>query len=511
MENNQRSHGYFCQFPVCNRILSTEVSSDFSLPDYKSEMRKLLSTKVKLMPPKKYVGNGAATVEGELIYKILYVGADGSPYCATLSDKYRFDADLDFNEHSLNSDEVFFDCFCECESVSTHVLGPRKINLKSKLSCKVLALSPAIYSPELVGEHDGATVENRVLECSSILLKSCESEPISLSDLISIDPQIDNIRIIETSTRVMVSECAPSTNALHVRGEVYAKILYCNDAQSDEALCFFRKLPFSTSIPCEGVGNSFECCAYGTVTDESFRIEENGISIELLLTLCAELYKNVPTPYVYDAFSTERVCENESAEVEYLSFVKALCGNLTQSESFSLSELKIDPDAKIIDADAKAHVDSMSIEKGKALLLGECHYHLLLCNDGEYWSCDVSAPLRYEMDMRAISSEISPELLCAKPEVLSVRSRCDGERIFLDCELNFCISILAKSKIKALKKVTFGEKLQKAKGKMTLCYPHTNASLWDIAKQYGEPLEKLRMQNSIGEDHDISKKKFLVI
>ena len=55
------------------------------------------------------------------------------------------------------------------------------------------------------------------------------------------------------------------------------------------------------------------------------------------------------------------------------------------------------------------------------------------------------------------------------------------------------------------------EKLSKPSGEMTLCYPEKNDSLWSVAKQYGERTDKIRNQNSISENNDISKKKFLVI
>ena len=94
MDNSQNNIGLFLQMPVCDGVFHSEISSDFTLPDYKSEIRKLLSTKVKILPPRQYIGNKNANAEGEIIYKILYVSTDGLLYSATLSDKYSFNMEL---------------------------------------------------------------------------------------------------------------------------------------------------------------------------------------------------------------------------------------------------------------------------------------------------------------------------------------------------------------------------------------------------------------------------------
>jgi hypothetical protein len=71
--------------------------------------------------------------------------------------------------------------------------------------------------------------------------------------------------------------------------------------------------------------------------------------------------------------------------------------------------------------------------------------------------------------------------------------------------------MIEKYQINLLHTVNLGELLQKSNGELTLCYPHNAASLWSIAKQYGEPMETIRAKNSVSETNDISKKKFLII
>lgn len=511
MDNSHNNTGLFPQMPICEEVLHAEVGNDFTLPDYKSEIRKLLSTKVKLMAPQKYIGNNGANLEGQLVYKILYIGADGSLYCATLNDKYRFDATFDYGAHSLNPDDVMLECFCECESVNTRVLGPRKLNVKSRLSCRFLALSPALYTPTHTGAHDKSSIENLIMEAPSLVVKNCESESITLTEFISTDQQIDTVRIIDSISNVMISECSPAVDKINVRGEVFLKLIYCNDAQSEDALTMIRRLPFSSSILCEGVTNSHECCAHGVISEEDIRMDDNGINIELTLTLYAHAQKNEAVSYVYDAFSTESSVENSTEEITLNKALKALNGNLSLNETFSLSEMRIDPNAKVIDIEAKAHLHSFNVENGKVVLLGECYYQVVFCLNGEYSAYEFTSPLRYELDLRTALSEYDLKLLYTIANVISSHARSDGERLFIDCEVNFCLSLYAKHKIVLLKEMTLGEKLLKSTGEMTLCYPSKNSSLWSVAKQYGIPVQKLRDKNGLSENDGIFKRKYLVI
>lgn len=511
MDNSQNNIGLFLQMPVCDGVFHSEISSDFTLPDYKSEIRKLLSTKVKILPPRQYIGNKSANTEGEIIYKILYVSTDGLLYSATLSDKYSFNMEFDFDSNSINTDDITLNCYCECESVSTRVGGPRRLSIKSKLACHALALSPSMYTPEIIGAYDKSSIERMIVDAPSLLTKCCESEPITLTDTIATDPQVDNIRIIDSSASVLISECSASADKINVRGDVYLKLFYCNDAQNDEGLVINRKIPFSTSIFCDGISNIFEACANAVITDEDIRIDDNGISIELSLKISALAQRNHATPYIQDAYSTKRACSNESMNLEILKSVKAFNGNLTHSESFSLGDIRIDPNARIIDCDVKARINSVVLENGKTALLGSCQYQILTYLNGEYSICEASSPMRYECDIRTPSSTNDIRLLFSAPSIISARARNDGEHLFVDCELSFGASLIEKYQINLLHTVNLGELLQKSNGELTLCYPHNAASLWSIAKQYGEPMDTIRSKNSVSETNDISKKKFLII
>ena len=65
MENNEGMFGAQARrvtMPVCDRVSATEISNDYTLPDYQSEIRRVLYVGTSVLPPAKYVSTGGAEI-----------------------------------------------------------------------------------------------------------------------------------------------------------------------------------------------------------------------------------------------------------------------------------------------------------------------------------------------------------------------------------------------------------------------------------------------------------------
>ena len=510
MDISQNNIGYFPQMLICDKHSSVELNSDFTLPDYQPEIRRLLSSRAIILPQSEFIGNGNAEIQGEISYKITYLGADGGVYCATLSDKYGFSSTFDFNSHSVNNDEVTLIPSCKVESLSARVLGPRKLNIKTKLDCRVFGFSPSLYSPNLVGAHSKATIENRVFETNCINIKRGENKSLILNDFLSFDVPSDNVRIIDCNSNVIFNECTSSNDKISVKGDAVLKILYCNDAESSHPLSIHKKIPFSCEILCVGVNSLFECSAHGVCFDERFDFTENGVGVEVTLSLSTLAQRNEAVKYVADAYSTEKVCENSNSTLSILNSVRCCSCNLTQNDVFSLEDAKLSRDIKIIDINGKSNINEFTHENGKFFFKGTNDYQILYAVDGEYSSATISSPIKYSLDERTPLDSQSFKWR-AESNVSSVRARHDGERLFVDCELNISLILDCESKIELLDEMMFGEYLKKPVGDISLCYPEKDATVWSVAKRYGEPQKSIRLKNSIPENEEQIKKRYLVV
>ena len=511
MNSSQNELGYFPQMPVCDKHLSSELNSDFTLPDYKCEIRRLLSVVASVVPPAQYISNASAQFDGDILYKILYLGADGELYSINLNDKYAFKIPLEFGFYAINPSDLTFVTDIKSENVSAKVLGPRKLNLKAKLSIHALGLSPELHAPNLVGSHNSACIENLVRKTQCASIKLGESEQENVSDFISLDASSENVRVIDCYSSVVINECTPQTSQINARGEVILKVLYYNDSQNALPQCATRKIPFSKSIECDGVNSSYECSCFGISKDEQIDVQESGIALSVAVTLYARAQKNDEVSYIADAYSTEKETELAYSEIKIPRAIKCSNGNLTQNEVFSVDEIGISRDAKIVDTSAIARADESGIKEGRIIIKGRCDYQIAYCLDGEYASKTLSAPFKYEIDCKCAPDLTSPFNLFVNTNVNSAKARYDAERLFVDCELGFDVFVLCEDEAPLLSEMIFGQTRQNHKNELLICYPDRDATLWSIAKQYGEPVSAIKKRNSIPENDGTIKRRFLVI
>lgn len=504
--------GYIPQMPICEKSSSVEVNSDFSLPDYQPEIRRLLSTRVNVLPPSEYIGNDSAEFSGEIIYRILYIGSDGALYSASLSDNYTFSAPLEYTSKNTSPDEISVATSSRPESVLTRVLAPRKLNIRCKLRSDIEVLSPALCSPRISGNVSEESIQNLVASCPARQIKKIASEPISLSDFISLESPTESARIVDCVSNVFITECSSSQEKINCKGEVWLKILYCNESESDQPLVISRKVPFSCALDNNDIDNSFECRSNAFVSEEKFEIEENGINCEFFVTVYAEAQKNDSVSYIKDSYSTERTCESTYQSITVPTAIKCMNGNLTQSETLKLSDIKLSPDAKIIDINGTASANELVIDSGKMILKGECAYLAVYCMNDEYSTLEFTLPFKYEMDSRSIATalDIKPSWN-ANISVVSSRARCDDEKLFLDSELALSLRMGGSKTVEMLSEISFGEEIEKHKSEIVVCYPEKSDTLWSIAKHYAEKSDKIRLQNAISETDQALKKKYLII
>ena len=111
------------------RNFGSEVSGDFTLPDYYAEIRRILCVTPTVLPPSKYVGDSTAEFNGVVDYVVTYVGGDGEMYSIPLSSDYSFTVPLDKSACDTIPESISSLCTIGVESVNTRVSAPRRLPL----------------------------------------------------------------------------------------------------------------------------------------------------------------------------------------------------------------------------------------------------------------------------------------------------------------------------------------------------------------------------------------------
>ncbi len=479
---------------VCDKTVFTELSGDFTLPDYQPEIKRLLRVSASVLPPSKYVGNHGASLAGNLDYYVLYTGSDNALYCAPLSAEYKVEIPLDradeLGDGYLQNLSAVADSVPDM--ISGRVTAPRKISIKCRLMSRVQIFGELPLENGF-DESDGSL---QMLYGKSDALKRCSGigETVKVTDEMICDSRDGEIRVISAEGRVLITEASHSVGNVFCRGDLYLKLLLCREG-GDLPYVAVRKIPISGNVSVEGAKDGADANARGSVSELSITVEEGRIGIEAGVLLEVETCHREEIGYVKDVYSVSRAAANSYKDVPVLSLGESFGGNFTLSDSLTLDEVGIAPGARIIDVCGVAKTEDGVSDGERCQVTGKVRFSLLCEKDGEYSVSEAELPFTYRTAVKGGFDKVS-----SSAEVISARARVDGERLGIDAEIGIIGVAYSIENKKMLSEVAFGDACHKGRGEFVVCYPAFDDSAWSVAKRYGVELAKFQDANGLDRD-----------
>ena len=490
------------RMPICDRVINTEISNDYTLPDYQQEIRRILHVGATVTQPSKYVSAAGAEFSGIIDYDLIYVGTDGQLYTTPLSAEYSLNVPID-NDSRFDFNEGITSC-CElvCENITTRLSGARKLNVKCRMRSHVKAFAAMILDEKINGVYNAANIQTLTVNQPNLVVLRSTSECIRISEEIVND--MHNSRVIGACGKVFVSDTAPDGDAVNVKGEIYLKLLSSDEAKN-EITQTLRRVPFIAKVDFDEKLTACSCCASGKVSDISVEVEDQRIICDIGLVLDVQAQKNEYFSYVKDLYSTENETENLYRDYKIPAYGRCFNGNFSVNERLSKENISMPENANVVDVYASAIADSFNCTDGKGIISVQVKYTLILCNDGEYSSIDIVLPTKYEFECPEEKiSTFDTEL-----EVFSCKIRQDSECISIDSEIGICAKGFGVEEIIALNESTVKDCINKNKNVITVCYPAEDDSLWTIAKRYHIPRERIDALNDT--DGALNGRSFVIV
>lgn len=491
------------QVSLCDRVVTSDIGGDFSLPDYQPEIRRLLRIGASATPPARYAGGSGMELSGAVDYFVLYMGNDDRIYCAPLSAEYRMQAPFDGDAGETASEP--FVCVCDvcAEGAAGRVTAPRRLNIRCHVRAHVRVYGERSLScPDENGLVPDSVerLESRAQVCRVFCGMS---DPTALQDDMILPPDAD-VRVVCAEGQVMVTEAVAGSDTVTCRGEVTLRLLLAPLGTPTDAepapppvpTTALRRVPFTVTLDMPGVTPDCTACAHGACTELSVQAEEGHIHTDLGIVLEATAQRNETVCYTGDLFSTRASGECRFADCAAGRALHTVQGNFTLSDSLPLSEAGIDPAAQAVDILASAQPEAVSCDRGRCVLSGTCRFQLLLCRAGEWSTAEVVRPFRYECDL-PVGADAEQPAFDGVVTVVNGRARMDGERIGLDAELAVSLRLTVPQPLRTLAGVTFGADVPRRRGEYVICFPAPADTLWSVAKRYHASLTALAAANDL--------------
>ena len=478
---------------VCDKKESTELSEEFTLPDYQPEINKLLKIDAVLTPPVQYIGAGTVELSGSICYDVLYCGEDGQLYSSRVTSDYSMNTDVKDVEGADMSTGVSVCARVYPENVTGRVTAPRKISMRTRLGADVKVYANARCEERIIGLDDASTLRRLLCRVGYADVMSVCDEAVTLGDEIIIDQREGDVRVISANGKVFVSEATATDDGVICRGELMMGILLCRDGENKFEF-ISRKLPFTHEISSMSITRDSECCAWGDCQTVNVSVQDGRLGCEAIIALYAQAQTKKQLIYPRDIYST---AADASVEYEHKTLtcpIRAANGNFTQSGVFETESNALPSGATVICVDGSADILDITAEGRRCVITGEVKYDLLYSDGDELGRAQLTSPLRYEADM---PSESEGAEFDAVLTVISCRARMDGERVSLDSEIAVAWRACKPVKIKMPCEARFSPAPAARRGELVVCYPADSDTLWSVARRYRADAARICENNSL--------------
>lgn len=474
---------------IFDKVLSGDFTTEVSMPDYEAEVRRLLHVSATLTDPLWYADGGRIGMNGEILYRILYSGSDGELYETEARESY------DIAE-AYKGDRPVGTVFCEVypESIISRVIAPRKLSIKCRIRGVMKAFSENDIYENLSYIENPASIERLTDEIEYVRLMPSTVGEFTVEEAFPLSTA-DDARIISSRAAIYCDGVESGNGEVTVKGNAHVTVLI---EDGDGAVSTMEeRIPIREFIEADGVTPSTRCACRLSVSDCTARMENGEMLIEISATAKLFPAEYATARYTKDLYSTEYESAVTKKTYAHTKDDLVFMGSLT--ESFKENDTSLDG-AKILDVIPYASVKGVTVEDGRAYLLGDVTLSIIYEKDGEEASRDLKWQFKYEIPNReGIKFSASPALLYSSACVTSPKAKLEGGSALFGCELHLSGRLCSSSSFEAVDSGTFGKEFTKEDG-ITVCFKDPSASLWETAKANHVKESALLFKNGNSED-----------
>ena len=491
--------------------VTNEISEEFELPDYVSEVRKVLSVKSDALPEGRFLSDkGSATYleySGTVTYLIIYVDDEGEICSAPLSSSYELSTQL-----NSNPETVFVET--TVDSTNLRVTAPRRLTLKSRLKSRILSFDNALIEEKITPK---SIADEMFLQRASKKIKTMEISQVKMQDLKISDKLDSNGEKIEKpiwcDAYLTVSECKAKSGGVDVKGEVTVKcVCQCENGYTT----LKKQLPVNEFIELDNSREGDYASVGARCVSLSISNEVSDKSSQLFFDLSCEIEgvvsRNKEKSVTCDCYSTKH-----ETDVTYRG-LDTYSVNKSHNTSFTVNEevkRKNNDVKEIIEILVKPSCEKTEIKGKKAIMHGKAEVNVIGLGEKkdnalrEFFCDTYELPIKYETEIDDLVGD------CITKSSLSVgkiNGKYDSEKLHLNFEVFLDQTIIGKSKVEIIDTVSINKdtEIENDASCIKVYFPKEGDTLWKIAKKYHTTVNKIAEQNELEASSEAPTKKLII-
>ena len=479
----------------------TESQTDYVLPDYLGDVRKILFTEASLRPSGRFAGGETVEFSGIVVYNLIYLDNEGE-LCSV-----EFSSDYDYSVKC--SGENYNDSIADTRvsNFAIRLVGPRKINAKASLVGSVriseresVEASGDCFACEYTPEINTGSVEIRVSKTSSI----CERE-YALSIARIEGAIVDELSVIYSYAEPTVEEIHAEENRVCVKGKISMCAVIKN--ADEPAYCIEKSIPYDENIDFEGVTPSMTLIPELTVSSlrPSINADETGCEIVLsgIVECCVIGEGNQVVDLILDGYLKEIPTENSYLDFNYTRLVDSLTVKTSHIAELDRADIESEGLREIIFLTSTPKVDLVERCDGGVNVAGEIRYSgvasEMIGDKISYTSIKFASPFAANVNLDCQNGDdIQVEV---EVHTQNASATLDSDKVYASCNLQCRVVAVAEECERVLSVMSRceGESYESDAARITVYYPTAEDTLFSVAKRFHTSPTKIARDNAITE------------
>ncbi len=488
------------KFKVCDwrSEIYTDTGADYVLPDYNGDVRKILYTEAKVRPAGNFENGESVDFSGIIVYNMVY--SDSENRINTVS----FSSDYDFGV-KCNSDG-YTSSFADTtvSSYSMRLLGPRKISAKAIVSSRVIMENEESFPVRGTAFEAG---KPEVLCAELSIAGGRISEGVEreyAEEILRLDGRVaDEIEVVYSSAECALDSAVPENEGVTIKGTLRIMALIKCDGEPLQSV--EKIIRIDESLPCEAMAEALRILPRASVSSVRCNVnaDDNGCSLvaNVIIDLAAESYRNESVVRVVDAYRCDCDTKNEYEDYKYYELATTINEKEELSAAVERGALEIENLREIICLGAEIKVTDTSIDDGVCNIIGEVNYSGVASGTDEnggisYQPFKSTVPFSKNVNINCqqdMKIKLVPSFFCTDATV-SV----DENNVYLGCKSHMKLVVLYEMhrEILASCELVSGGEYETDVAKITVYYPESGETLFDIARRFHTTSEKISADNS---------------
>lgn len=482
-------------------VVICESALEYSLPDYNTDVKKILLTGARAVPSGSYQNGDSIELVGSVYYDMVYV--DGENEITHLDFTSDYSIAFKINGEEYKDSNVT----ARVTNYLLRLAGPRKIIAKATVSCEAhVTESDRI---EIIGdafsEGEPETVSKTVRLRTASYVSGGERE--YAEPVFRLDGAIaDETDLLFSSVEPENMTATQAADGINIKGTMLVSALI--KSQGAEPILMKKRLPYSETIEDGGAVCNENTDVRVVVTSQKITLNADEDGVEAVASFIVDpslrIVENTAVNAIEDCYLKDRGCDNEYRDMPYTELVDShrhedrFTGQMTR-DSAGCGEVRnlICPIVQVRNEAVRREGDDLKAECELRFLAIGCEVN----DSGEvtYSSVKIDIPYSERIDVNfgccdGLRYECYAEATDATITV-------DGDNVYPECNIRFYISAVRDRNEKILAASSLNEdRYEKTAAKVTVYFPEESDTLFSVAKKFHTSLLAVASDNSLSED-----------